>query len=144
VTCCSDNLPTTNEVQPIECAALDKMISDTAYRGLVVAMASWCPPCREELPILAKLYIKHKEKGIRIMAISLDAEGPKAVQTLIDKLKIPFPVYWIGTNAVQHYKIAGVPTLMVYNQGGLIEKLPGSHSQKIIEKKLQALVAEPN
>lgn len=94
--------------------------------------------------MLAKVYFKYKEKGIQIMAISLDADGPEAVQPLINKLKIPFPVYWIGTKAVKHYKIAGVPTLMVYNQGGLIEKLPGSHPQRIIEKKIQALISEPN
>lgn len=144
LTHCSENLPTTNEVQPIEPAVLDKMISDTAYRGLVVAMASWCPPCREELPILAKLYLKYKEKGIQIIAVSLDADGPKAVQPLINKLKIPFPVYWIGTKAIQHYNIAGIPTLMVYNQGGSMAKLPGSHSRKAIEKILERLVAESN
>lgn len=144
LTHCGENLPTINQVQPIEPAVFDKMITDTAYQGLVVAMASWCPPCREELPILAKLYLKYKEKGIQIIAVSLDADGPKAVQPLIDKLKVPFPVYWIGTKAVQHYKIAGVPTLMFYNNGGLIEKLPGSYPKKIIEQKLQALVAESN
>lgn len=137
-------MPTINEVEPIEPAALDKMISDTAYSGLVVAMTSWCPPCREELPILAELYQKYKVKGVQIMAISLDVDGPKAVQPLINKLKTPFPVYWIGLQAVKHYKIPGVPTLMVYNQGGLIEKLPGSHPRKTIEKKLQALAADAN
>lgn len=141
---CSKSVPTTNQVQSIEPAAFDKMISESAYRGLVVAMASWCPPCREELPILAKLYLKYKDKGVQIIAVSLDADGPKAVQPLINKLKVPFPVYWIGTKAIKHYKIAGVPTLMIYNDGGLIEKLPGSYPQKIIEQKLQSLVVGSN
>ena len=144
LTHCSESTPTTNQVQPIEPAAFDKMISDSAYRGLVVAMASWCPPCREELPILAKLYLKYKEKGVQIMAVSLDADGPKAVQPLINELKVPFPVYWIGTKAIKHYKIVGVPTLMIYNDGGLIEKLPGSYPKKIIEQKLQSLVVGSN
>ncbi len=140
LTHCSENLPTTNKVQAIELNALDGMISGSEFRGLVVAMASWCPPCREELPILSKLYDKYHEKGIQIIAISLDSEGPEEVQPLINKLKVQFPVYWVGTRAAQHYRISGVPTTLVYNKGKLIERLPGSHPKRIIENKIKALV----
>jgi hypothetical protein len=78
------------------------------------------------------------------MAFSLDTEGPQAVQPLINKLGIQFPIYWVGTPAVQHYQIMGVPTTMVYNNGRLVEKFPGSHSEKFIEKKIEALVAAAN
>jgi thiol-disulfide isomerase/thioredoxin len=137
---CSENLPVTNKVQAIELNALDGMISDSGFRGLVVAMASWCPPCREELPILSKLYGKYREKGIQIIAISLDANGPEEVQPLINKLRVQFPVYWVGTRAAQRYRISGVPTTLVYNKGRLIERLPGSRPERAIENKIKSLV----
>jgi thiol-disulfide isomerase/thioredoxin len=141
---CSDPSPTTNEVQPIDVAALDAIITDGTFRGLVVAMASWCPPCRAELPILAKLYDNYRDKGIQIVAFSVDAEGPHAVQPLINNLRVQFPVYWVGTRAAQHYRIAGVPMTMIYNNGRLVERLPGSHPKRVIEKKIKALVAAKN
>jgi thiol-disulfide isomerase/thioredoxin len=137
---CSEPLPTTNPVQTIELGQLNNKISQQNFSGLVVAMASWCPPCRRELPILANLYQKYNGKGVQIMAISVDAEGPKAVQPLINELKIPFPVYWVGTQAIQHYKLAGVPTLMIYDNGRPIEQLPGTQSEKTIERKIKALL----
>lgn len=137
---CGGPSPTTNPVQTIELGQLNNKISHKNFSGLVVAMASWCPPCREELPILAKLYQKYNGKGVQIMAISVDAEGPKAVQPLIDELKIPFPVYWVGTQAIRHYQLVGVPTLMVYDNGRPIEKLPGRQSKQTLERKIQALL----
>lgn len=140
---CGGPLPTTNPVQAIELGQLNNKISQKNFSGLVVAMASWCPPCREELPILAKLYEKYNGKGVQIMAISVDAEGPKVVQPLIDELKIPFPVYWVGTQAIRHYRLVGVPTLMIYDNGRPIEKLPGRQSKQTIERKIKALLADP-
>ena len=139
---CSPSQPTTNPVKSIDLTAFDGIISDESFKGLVVIMASWCPPCREELPILSKLYEQYKDRGIQIVALSVDAEGPKAVQPLINELQVPFPVYWGGTPAVKRYRIAGVPTMMVFNNGKMVERRPGSHSRKAIEKKIKGLLSE--
>jgi thiol-disulfide isomerase/thioredoxin len=136
---CSDTRPTTNAVASIELAALDEITSDGDFHGIVIVMASWCPPCRHELPILAKLYEKYKGTGPQIIALSIDAGGPKAVQPLINKIGATFPVYWAGTPAVQHYKISGIPLVMVYKKGKLIQKLLGGQSENTFERILKAL-----
>jgi thiol-disulfide isomerase/thioredoxin len=136
---CSETGPTTNAVASIELAALDEITSDGDFQGLVIVMASWCPPCRHELPILAKLYDKYKGTGPQIIALSIDADGPKAVQPLINKIGVSFPVYWAGSPAVQHYKISGIPLVMVYEKGKLIQKLIGGQSEKTLERTLKAL-----
>jgi thiol-disulfide isomerase/thioredoxin len=136
---CSDTRPTTNPVAAIEPATLDAITSDGDFQGLVIVMASWCPPCRHELPILARLYEKYKGTGPQIIALSIDADGPKAVQPLINKLGVTFPVYWAGTPAVQHYKISGIPLVMVFKKGKLIQKLLGGQSEKTFEQILKAL-----
>lgn len=139
---CSDSPPTTNPVQSIEPAAFDDITSDTAFHGLVVVMASWCPPCRKELPVLTKLYDRYKGDGIQIVALSVDAEGPKALQPMINELEVTFPVYWAGMPAVQHYKISGIPLLMAYQKGKLVQKLPGSQPANTIEKMIKALLTK--
>jgi thiol-disulfide isomerase/thioredoxin len=136
---CSDTRPTTNAVVAIDLTTLDQITSDGDFQGLVIVMASWCPPCRHELPILAKLYEKYKGTGPQIIALSIDADGPKAVQPLINKIGVSFPVYWAGTPAVQHYKISGIPLVMVFKEGKLIQKLIGGQSENTIEQILKAL-----
>ena len=137
---CSDPEPVKNPVRSIEMRELENIVTKDSFSGILVAMASWCPPCREELPVLADLYRQYREAGIDIAAVSVDMDGPSAVQPLINELKIPFPVYWVGKSAVQHYKLVGIPTLIVYQHGRLVEKIPGSQSRKTIEKKIKALL----
>ena len=142
LTHCSEPPATTNPVRAIKLGEFDSITSDKGFNGLVVVMAAWCPPCREELPIMVKVYEKYKKNGIQIVALSIDAEGPKAIQPLINKVGVPFPVYWAGTPALQHYQISGIPLLMVYDKGELVHKLAGSHSRKTIEKIINTLQAK--
>ena len=137
---------TSNRVKTIDANALDEMISDRTYRGFVVFMASWCPPCKKEMPVLAELYRRYHLKGVRILAVSVDVDGPGDVQTLVDKMKIPFPVYWVGMDAVMKYQIFGIPMLMVIDKGELIEKLPGGQPRGQLIARLEDLLkrSEPN
>ncbi len=137
---CGQNPSTNNGVRTIEINAFDQMISNPEFSGLVVVMAAWCPPCREELPVIADLYRKYRQQGIGVVAVGIDAGGPKEIQPLVDKLKIPFPVYWTGPAATQHYRIPGIPFLMVVDKGRILEKIPGLHSRKSIEAKLRNLL----
>lgn len=137
---CDDALPTANPVTTIELAGLDKILGDKEFSGLATIIASWCPPCREELPDLAKLHRKYQDREINIIAISIDEGGPADVQPLINKLKIPFPVYWVGTKAIKKYKIVGVPTLLVVRNGEILETVPGLHPRSVLESKIQKLM----
>ncbi len=139
---CSEPLPTTNPVRSIELPAFDAITAEADFNGLVVVMASWCPPCHEELPIMTGLYEKYKKSGIRIVALSIDAEGPKAVQPLIDKLQVSFPVYWGGTPALEHYRIVGIPSLMVYKSGKQVQRIVGLQSRKTTEKIIRTLLSK--
>lgn len=137
---CSDSGQTTNPVQSLKVDELDRMITAKDFSGLVTAVASWCPPCREELPELTKLNNKYQTQGVQIIAISLDADGPKAIQPLIDELKVTFPVYWVGQKAITRFKIIGVPTMMVVKNGQMLEKIPGKLSRSEMEKKIKAVL----
>jgi thiol-disulfide isomerase/thioredoxin len=119
---------------------LNDLIQAPGFSGLVAVVASWCPPCKAELPMLSELYNQYQTKGVQIVAVSLDAGGAQAMQPLIDELKIPFPVYWVGMEAVKEFKIVGVPTTMVFKQGQLVEKRPGAQSRRYFEKTIQSLL----
>lgn len=137
---CRPQSPTHNPVKSVELSEFDQIIHHKAFSGLVAVIASWCPPCREELPVLAKLDRHYRDKGIQIVALSIDADGVKAVQPLINESKVGFPVYWVGSKGIAHYKIIGVPTLIIVSNGQMIEKHPGNQSRSRIEQLIQSLI----
>lgn len=129
-----------NPVVPMNLSELEQMINDPANRHMVVAMASWCQPCREELPILNALHAKYLEQGVKIVGISLDAGGPEAMQPIVDKAKVAFPVYWVGDGAVEKFDIYAVPMLFFIKEGRVIDKVPGKRSRSYLEKKIDRLL----
>jgi len=94
------------------------------FRGKVVLLnffATWCPPCRMEIPELIRIYQQNKKKGLVILGISLDAEEASFVlKNFVRMMKIPYPVL-IGTEeVVEDYRILGVPTTLVIDKEGKI------------------------
>lgn len=137
--CSGPDRPTTNPVRKMDAAGFEHVISDRNFSGLVVVFASWCPPCREELPDVARIYRHDLPQGVKIVALSLDEGDDKAVQRLVNELELPFPVYQVGMQAAAHFRIIGVPTVMWVRQGRIVEKTPGRQSPSQLVNKLKTL-----
>lgn len=124
-------------IKRIEESVLDELIEAKDNRLVVTFMAAWCGPCIDELPILNKLYLKYNEKGLKLIGVSIDLEGPKAMQPIVDKLKINFPIYWYGEKAVNKFKLNAIPMLFFVKHGEIVEKLYGRRSKRSLDKKIQ-------
>lgn len=124
-------------IQKISESALDEMIKADNNKFLITFMAAWCGPCIDELPVLNKLYQKYKTQGLKLIGISIDLEGPRALQPIVDKLGVSFPVYWYGESAVQKFSIFAIPMIAFVKDGKIIEKLPGRRSEKALKKKIR-------
>jgi peroxiredoxin len=64
-------------------------------RGIVVFVnfwATWCPPCKEEMPAMERLYRRYKDHGFTIVAISIDTAAPDAVRRFAKTLGLTFPI----------------------------------------------------
>ncbi len=71
-----------------------KKISLSSFKGKVVLLnfwATWCPPCREEMPSMERLYRRFKDKDLVILAVDLREEA-KVVRKFVAKQKLSFPV----------------------------------------------------
>jgi peroxiredoxin len=92
----------------------------SALRGKVVLVnfwATWCPPCRKEMPDLEALYSRFKDQGLVILAIS-DEEIVK-VQPFITERKITYPVMLDpGRKVNELFQVDGIPKSFVYNREG--------------------------
>ena len=129
-------------IQKISESALDELIKADNNKILITFMAAWCGPCIDELPVLNKLYQKYEKQGLKLIGISIDLEGPKAMQPIVDKLKISFPIYWYGDTAVQKFSLFAIPMIFLVKDGQIIEKMPGRRSEKVLNKKIREFLEQ--
>ena len=115
-----------------ELAALDgttfelESVIDDGDLVLLNFWATWCGPCRLEIPILDNLYERYRDKGLRVLAI--DVEEEKAtVEAYLREGPVSFPVLLDSDGAVaKRYRIDAFPTtLLVDSDGEIVEVLEG-------------------
>jgi len=135
--CFSNGLMASVTIVPIEEAKLNELLGAKDNRLVVTFVAAWCPPCIDELPILNKLYQKYNKQGLKLIGITIDIEGPRALQPIVDKLKIDFPIYWYGEKGVQKFKLNAIPMLFFIKDGEIVEKLYGRRTEGALNKKFK-------
>jgi thiol-disulfide isomerase/thioredoxin len=123
-------------VERMSLAELKRLIASANSRYVIVVMAAWCGPCIKELPDLVKLDNKYRHKGLNMIGISIDLEGPSAMQPFLDKYRVNFPVYWVGEKAVGELNIYGIPMIMLVKDGKIVEKIVGKRSRRFLDKTI--------
>ena len=99
-------------------------------RGKVVLVniwATWCPPCRQEMPSMQKLYDRFKGENFEILAVSIDSTGREAVGPFMRKMNLTFPALLDPSENIRPlYGITGVPeSFIIDKEGVLVEKIVG-------------------
>lgn len=90
---------------------------------LVNFWATWCPPCREEVPSMAELNRLMAGKPFRMLAISIDQGGKGAVEAFFRQANVSLPAYLDSDGAIgKMYGITGVPETFVIDRKGVIIK----------------------
>jgi cytochrome c biogenesis protein CcmG, thiol:disulfide interchange protein DsbE len=103
----------------------------TDYRGKVVLLnfwATWCKPCKEEMPSMQVLWDNLKNRDFMMLAVSMDrVTTTKDIPSFVETLKLSFPILtdsWGQTD--KRYKLMGVPETYIIDQNGVLrEKVIG-------------------
>ena len=127
-------------IRPIEEAGLDELINQGNGALIVSFMAAWCGPCIDELPALNNLFHKYRDQGLNVIGVSIDLEGAGAMQPVISKLNIDFPVYWFGEKAIPKFNLTRIPLLLVIKQGKVVERIPGRRPEQYLDSKVKSLL----
>lgn len=124
----------------------DRELALSSLKGKIVLVdfwASWCGPCRKEMPNVVKAYAKYKDKGFEIYGVSLDQDKGRWLEA-IQKDGITWPQvsdlkYW-DSYAAKLYAVEGIPyTVLLDKEGKIIAKnLRGAELEKAIEKAIAA------
>jgi len=96
---------------------------------LVNIWATWCIPCRAEMPAMEKLYRELGPKGLRILAVSIDDGDAKDVRSFVDELGLTFEILHDASGDIQRiYQTTGVPESFLLDRNGVIvKKVIGEH-----------------
>jgi thiol-disulfide isomerase/thioredoxin len=91
--------------------------------ALVNFWATWCPPCREEVPSMAELNRLMAGKPFQMLAISIDEGGKEAVEAFFRQANTSLPAYLDSNGTIgKMYGITGVPETFVIDRNGVIIK----------------------
>lgn len=140
----SDNAP----LQPFELRTLDgALVSDSTLRGhvaLVNYWATWCGPCRIEMPGFQRIYDRYRGRGFTILGISTDAGGPSVVRPYLAEHGITYPVAMAAGGPVGGFSAATVlPTSYLVDRNGRIRyEVKGIFAPVALEQAVQRLLDE--
>lgn len=117
------------------------------YRGQVVLVnlwATWCPPCKAEMPVIESFYKKYKDQGFTVVAIN-DGDPTNDVLQFVRDYKLTFPV-WLDPTYIateQAFKSLNLPTSYVIDRNGIVQlQWMGSISRKMLDQHLIPLITE--
>ncbi len=144
----STNDSTENEFKEAPDFTLETMegnaftISD--YKEKVVVLnfwATWCAPCRKEIPDFMELHDEMKDDGVIFAGVSLDEEGWEKVRPYANDMEINYPIMVDNGSVAQQYgPIRSIPTTFILNKKGEVEYVaPGMLTKEKLQPILQKL-----
>src|SRR3989304_5771432 len=121
-----------------------KKVSLADYRGKVVLLnffATWCPPCRAEMPDLEATYKELKSQGFEVVAVDLQ-EDQNTVSGYAKSLGLSFTIVLDrGADVFGQYRITGLPTSYFIDRDGVVrEFIIGGMNKKMIQQKVEKIL----
>jgi thiol-disulfide isomerase/thioredoxin len=117
------------------------------WRGRVLVVnywATWCAPCREEIPVFVRMQERYRERGLQFVGIAIDQ--PAAVAAFAKEFQINYPLVLGGVDAIELLRQVGnragvLPyTLVIDRKGNLASREPGGVKEARLEKLILPLL----
>lgn len=122
-------------------------LSDLRGQAVLVNLwASWCGPCRAEMPAMEKVYLQYKDQGFQILAVNASNQDNLAnAQAFVEELGITYPILLDTNGQVSSlYQLRALPTTFFISPAGYIEEvvIGGPMSEALLSIRAAQLVAE--
>jgi thiol-disulfide isomerase/thioredoxin len=122
-----------------------KSVQLSDFKGKVVILdfwATWCPPCRAEIPGFVALQKEYGDRGLAVVGVSLDTAGPSVVKTFGQRLGMNYPIVMGNETIADNYGgVSVIPTTFVIDRNGnIIASHQGFTSQADFESEVRLLL----
>ncbi len=116
------------------------------YPIVINFWASWCPPCRAEMPALQRVYEEYKDQNLHILAVNLtDQDNKQSIEKFIQSNGLTFPVLfdYLGDTA-NTYRVKALPTTFFINKYGIISDIiiGGPMTESLIQSKIEKMLQD--
>lgn len=109
------------------------------YRGDVVMInfwATWCGPCRQEMPLLDELYTRYQRVGFNLLGVNIDDDSAGAMR-MVEELGVNFPVLFDSRKEVSKlYEVEAMPTTVLLDREGRVRHVHHGYKPGYEEKYL--------
>lgn len=117
----------------------------TGKAYVVDLWATWCAPCKKEIPDIVTLHDKYKAKGVQVVGVSLDDDGPPVVKPFVESNHMDYPV-WVGDLDVVGKALGDTPqtipdTYFLNSQRRVVSVLRGYNDAATIEQNIEKALA---
>lgn len=122
-----------------------KTVKSTDFAGKVVILdfwATWCGPCRTEIPSFVELQNQYAREGLVVVGVSLDDDATAVVKPFMTKMGINYPVVMGDERVVESFGgIEGIPTTFIIDRAGRIaQKHVGYAPKAVFERDIRPLL----
>ncbi|HEY9034572.1 MAG TPA: TlpA disulfide reductase family protein [Pseudomonadales bacterium] len=117
-------------------------------KGQVVMLnfwASWCGPCRKEMPLLEAIHNKYQRMGFRLIGMNVD-ENTAAAERFLQDVDVSFPIAWDSNGAISKlYQVNAMPTTVMIDRDGNVRHVHRGYKagdEKQYEQLIKSLIRE--
>ena len=111
---------------------------------LVNLWATWCPPCRAEMPTIEKIYQEYKDQGLAVLAVDMTyQDDPAKVAPFVQKYGLTFPILLEETgNVGALYQLRSIPSSYFINRAGIIQEvvIGGPMSEALLRTRIEQIL----
>ena len=123
-----------------------KTVRSADFNGKVVILdfwATWCPPCRAEIPGFIELQKKYQAQGLVVVGVSVDQASLDTIKSFVQKMGVNYPVVLADAKVVTAYGgIEGLPTTFIIDRAGrIVKQCLGFTKKAEIETEIKPLLS---
>ena len=122
-----------------------RQVSLQSFEGKKIVVlnlwATWCGPCRHEIPDFNAAYESYKDRGVEFLGVSVDQNAEEVVPPFLNQIPITYPVLLASPELMFKYGARGLPTTFIIDKNGAVQhRFNGMINREMLEEELNKLL----
>lgn len=130
-------------VKKITLEGLREKILENKGKVLILDFwATYCAPCKEEIPFLNELYQTYRDKGLEVIGISIEGAGEDVIRPFAEMMRISYPIFLGGDDIIEAYDIQYIPLTYIVGKDGRVRMKEMGFKKEVSIPKFKRQIEE--